>query len=67
MAVIMISLTYDYGGEEAFFPLLETILSKYDKLYIKESAPDCEHCSLKVNFTEQTAPLKNVKLRSVAF
>lgn len=45
--------TYDYGGAESFFLLLERTLSKHDKLYIKESASHCKHVSLKVHSAEQ--------------
>lgn len=54
----MIGLTDDCGGEESLFLLLDRTLSKHDKLYIKESASDCEHVSLKGHSAQQIAPLK---------
>lgn len=56
--MIVKALTYDYGCAESFFLLLERTPSKHDKLYIRESASDCEHVSLKVHSAKQIVPSK---------
>lgn len=56
--MIMKALTYDYGGAESFFHLLERTVSEHDKLYTKVSPSHCEQHSLKLHSTKEKVPFK---------
>ncbi len=65
MGMIMKGLTYDYGGAEPFFHLLERTLSEHDKLYTKESPSHTVF--IKTTFYQRRSLFKNLTVQSVDF